>query len=136
MPPYAGAPVWLSYAAYVLAGVGAGVNGVLRPAQMAGYGVDRAAIGLTFFTGSAGFALAGLSTGALIGRCGVRIVLAAWILSFASWPVVWLVLAVAALAGRRRCPERRDVGAPAVRDSAGPGPARRLAANHRPDLTR
>ena len=35
---------------------------------MAGYGVDRAVIGLTFFTGSAGFALAGLSTGALIGR--------------------------------------------------------------------
>jgi hypothetical protein len=46
--------VWLSYAAFVLVGVGAGVSDVLRPAQMAGYGVDRAAIGLTFFTGSAG----------------------------------------------------------------------------------
>jgi len=169
MASYARAPVWLSYAAFVLVGVGAGINGVLLPAQMAGYGVDRAAIGLTFFTGSAGFALAGLSTGALIGRCGVRIalaagggscvlaglylatrppfpafvlvqlvtgygagvlesalnvylaalpdatallnrlhaffgvgallgpVLAAWILSLASWPVVWLVLALACI---------------------------------------
>jgi fucose permease len=77
MSPYARAPVWLSYAAFMLVGVGAGVNGVLLPAQMAGYGVDRAGIGLTFFTGSAGFALAGLSTGALIGRCGVRIALTA-----------------------------------------------------------
>jgi hypothetical protein len=54
MLPYARAPVWLSYAAFVLVGVGAGVNGVLLPAQMARYGVDRAAIGLTFFTGPPG----------------------------------------------------------------------------------
>ena len=167
MPQYARVPVWLSYAAFVLVGISAGVSGVLLPAQMASYGVDRAAIGITFFTSSAGFVLAGISTGALISRCGVRIalaagggsyllaglylatrppfpafvlaqlvtgygtgvlesalnvylaalpgaatllnrlhaffgagallgpVLAAWILSFASWPVVWLVLAAA-----------------------------------------
>jgi fucose permease len=77
MPPYARAPVWLSYAAFVLVGVSAGVSSVLPPAQMASYGVDRATIGLTFFTGSAGFALAGISTGALIGRYGVRTALAA-----------------------------------------------------------
>jgi len=129
--------------------------------------VDRATIGLTFFTGSAGFVLAGSTAGALIHRFGLRIalavgaggyvlaglyvatrpplvafivvqvvagyaigllesvlnaylaalpnattllnrlhaffgvgallgpVLASWILGFASWPVVWLVLAVA-----------------------------------------
>ena len=161
------APVLVSYAAFVLVGISAGVSGVLLPSQMAGYGVDRATIGITFFTSSAGFVLAGVSTGALIGRCGVRIaltaggvgyvlaglylatrppfaafvaaqlvtgygtgviesalnvylaalpraaallnrlhaffgvgallgpLLAAWILSFASWTVVWLVLAAA-----------------------------------------
>ncbi|MBV9380094.1 MAG: MFS transporter [Streptosporangiaceae bacterium] len=160
-------PVLLSYVTFVFIGINAGVNGVLLPAQMAGYGVDRATIGITFFTGSAGFVLAGLCTGALVNRFGVRIalvtgggayvlaglylatrppfgafvlvllvvgfaigilesvlnvyltslpdatallnrlhaffgvgalsgpVLAAWILGFASWTTVWLVMAVA-----------------------------------------
>ena len=159
--------VLVSYAAFVLVGISAGVNGVLLPSQMAGYGVGRATIGITFFASSAGFVLAGISTGALICRSGVRIaltagggayvlaglylatrppfvafvlaqlvtgygtgvlesalnvylaglpgattllnrlhaffgvgallgpVLAAWIISFASWTVVWLVLAAA-----------------------------------------
>jgi fucose permease len=161
------APVLLSYAAFVFVGVSAGVGGVLLLAQMSDYGVDRATIGITFFTGSAGFVLAGLSNGALIQRFGMRMalamgggayvlaglylatrppfaafvvvqfvigygtgvlesvlnsylaalpgattllnrlhaffgvgallgpVLAAWIVGFASWTVVWLVLAVA-----------------------------------------
>jgi fucose permease len=69
-------PVLVSYAAFVLVGVSAGVTGVLLLAQMGDYGVDRAVIGTTFFTGSAGFVAAGLSTGALIHRFGVRFTLA------------------------------------------------------------
>jgi fucose permease len=70
------APVLVSYAAFVLVGVTAGVTGVLLLAQMGDYGVDRAVIGTTFFAGSAGFVAAGLSAGALIHRCGVRVTLA------------------------------------------------------------
>jgi fucose permease len=65
----------VSYAAFVLLGIGAGAGGVLLPSQMAGYGVDRATIGISFFTISAGWVLAGMSSGALIHRFGVRIVL-------------------------------------------------------------
>jgi fucose permease len=76
MPRQVRAPVLVSYAAFVLVGISAAVSGVLLPSQMASYGVDRATIGITFFTGSAGFVLAGISTGALIGRHGLRIALA------------------------------------------------------------
>ncbi len=76
MPRQVRAPVLVSYAAFVLVGISAGVSGVLLPSQMASYGVDRATIGITFFTSSAGFVLAGISTGALIGRYGMRIALA------------------------------------------------------------
>lgn len=76
MPRHVRPPVLLSYAAFVLVGVSAGVNSVLLPAQMGDYGVDRATIGITFFTASAGYVLASLSTGALIHRFGVRIALA------------------------------------------------------------
>ena len=68
--------VLVSYAAFVLIGISAGASGVLLLAQMGDYGVDRAAIGITFFTGSAGFVLAGLSNGALIRRLGIRMALA------------------------------------------------------------
>ena len=68
--------VLVSYAAFVFVGVSAGVSGVLLPSQMTSYGVGRAAIGISFFTSSAGFFLAGMSTGALIGRLGVRRALA------------------------------------------------------------
>jgi fucose permease len=67
--------VSVSYAAFVLLGIGAGAGGVLLPFQMAGYRVDRATIGISFFTVSAGWVLAGMSCGALIHRFGVRIVL-------------------------------------------------------------
>jgi len=68
--------VLLSYAAFVLVGLNAGASGVLLLAQMGDYGVDRPAIGITFFTGAIGFVLAGLSNGALIGRLGIRMALA------------------------------------------------------------
>lgn len=76
-PPRSTQPsVLLSYVLFVLIGVGAGVNGVLLVAQIDDYGVDRATIGITFFTGSAGFVLAGITAGALIERFGVRVALA------------------------------------------------------------
>ena len=68
--------VLVSYAAFVLIGISAGASGVLLLAQMGDYGVGRAAIGITFFTGAAGFVLAGLSNGALIRRLGIRMALA------------------------------------------------------------
>jgi fucose permease len=99
----------LAYAAFVLIGVSAGVGGVLLPAQMGDYGVDRATIGITFFTVSAGFVLASLGTSALIRRFGLRIALAAgggaWVLAglylatrppFAAFVAVQLVIGFAA----------------------------------------
>jgi fucose permease len=66
----------LSYATFVLIGITAGGNGVLLLAQMSDYGVDRTTIGLTFFTGTVGFVLGGLATGALVHRIGIRTTLA------------------------------------------------------------
>ncbi|MGI5150619.1 MFS transporter [Plantactinospora sp. CA-294935] len=68
--------VLLAYAAFVLVGLSAGVGGVLLPAQIDDYGVDKATIGITFFTFSAGFLLAGITTGGLIDRLGTRAALA------------------------------------------------------------
>jgi fucose permease len=67
--------ILLAYALFVWVGVGAGVSGVLLLAQLRDYDVDQATIGLTFFTGSAGFVLAGASAGALVHRWGTRIAL-------------------------------------------------------------
>ncbi|HEV2346127.1 MAG TPA: MFS transporter [Actinocrinis sp.] len=75
--------VAVAYCAFVLVGVSAGVGGVLLPAQMSDYGVDRAKIGITFFVFSAGFMLAGASTGALVHRLGTRVALAAGTAVFA-----------------------------------------------------
>jgi fucose permease len=69
-------PVLLSYATFVLVGISAGGGGVLLLAQMNDYGVDRTTIGITFFTVSAGYVLAGLANGGLIDRFGIRIALA------------------------------------------------------------
>lgn len=65
-------PVLLSYVAFVLVGVSAGIAGVLLPAQIADYGVDMATIGITFFTFSAGYLLAGSTSGSLMQRYGTR----------------------------------------------------------------
>jgi fucose permease len=70
------APLLLAYAAFVLVGLGAGVSGVLLPEQIRDYGVDKATIGLTFFAGSGGFFLAGITAGPLIHRVGSRLTLA------------------------------------------------------------
>ncbi len=68
--------VFVAYVAFILIGIGAGVVGVLLPAQLRDYGVDEATIGIGFFTGSAGFVLAGASAGALVHRLGIRLTLA------------------------------------------------------------
>lgn len=67
----------MAYALFVLVGLGAGVNGVLLVAQIDDYGVDRTTIGATFFTGSAGFVLAGAMAGPLVHRWGYRTTLVA-----------------------------------------------------------
>ncbi len=68
-------PVTLAYAAFVLIGVRVGVSGVVLPAQIRDYGVDKATVGITFLTASAGFVLGSLTAGALIHRFGTRIAL-------------------------------------------------------------
>jgi fucose permease len=73
-----------SYYGFVMVGVAAGVAGVLLPAQMRDYGVDRTTIGITFFAFSAGFMLAGSSAGALVHRLGPRVALAAGSSAFAA----------------------------------------------------
>ncbi|MEU7870468.1 MFS transporter [Dactylosporangium sp. NPDC049140] len=69
------APVLLSYATFMLVGLNAGVGGVLIVSQMADYRVDEATIGITFFTSSAGYMLAGATAGALLHRVHVRMAL-------------------------------------------------------------
>ncbi|MEV0128640.1 MFS transporter [Dactylosporangium sp. NPDC050688] len=66
------APIVFAYATFILAGLSAGVGGVLLPAQIGDYGLDKATIGVTFFAFSAGFLLAGSTAGALIHRLGTR----------------------------------------------------------------
>jgi fucose permease len=73
-----------AYYAFVMIGVAAGVGGVLIPAQMADYGVDRTRIGITFFVFSAGFMLSGSTVGALIHRLGARVTLAAGAAAFVA----------------------------------------------------
>ncbi len=65
-----------AYCGFVMVGVAAGVGGVLLPAQMRDYGVDRTTIGITFFVFAAGFMLAGSSAGVLVHRLGTRNALA------------------------------------------------------------
>ncbi|MFC6016509.1 MFS transporter [Plantactinospora solaniradicis] len=64
--------VLVAYAAFVLVGLTAGVGGVLLPAQILDYGVNKATVGITFFTFSAGFLLAGITAGGLMHRLGTR----------------------------------------------------------------
>ena len=68
-------PIVLAYAMFVLIGVYVGVSGVLLPEQIADYGVDKATIGITFFTSSVGFVIAGAAAGGLIHRLGSRFTL-------------------------------------------------------------
>ncbi len=62
----------LAFAAFALIGVAAGGAGVLLPAQITDYGVDKTTIGLMFVTFSAGYVAAAAANGALLHRFGVR----------------------------------------------------------------
>lgn len=83
-------PVLLAYAGFVLAGLSAGSSGVLLPAQIDDYGVDKAVVGLTFFTFAAGFFLAGAAAGPLLHRFGTRATL---VLGGSAAVLCWLYLA-------------------------------------------
>ncbi|GAA1813220.1 sugar MFS transporter [Luedemannella flava] len=100
------APVVLAYVAFVFVGINAGVGTVLLPAQIDDYHVDMATIGLTFFTFSAGFFLAGATSGALMHRFGTRLTLVAAggvfvvaALAAAARPLFWVYVAMQILAG-------------------------------------
>ncbi len=100
------ASVVVAYVAFVLTGVSASVGSVVLPAQIADYDVDRTTIGLTFFTFSAGFFLAGATTGWLMERFGTRLTLVAGsatyvvgALAMAARPSFALLVTVQLLAG-------------------------------------
>src|SRR5689334_5630069 len=77
-------PVQLAYATFVLAGLGAGVSGVLLPAQPRDYGIDEPTSGWTSLSSSAGFGSAGLASGPILHRLGLRLSLALGGLAFAA----------------------------------------------------
>lgn len=100
------APIVFAYATFILAGLSAGVGGVLLPAQIDDYGLDKATIGVTFFAFSAGFLLAGSTAGALIHRLGTRAALSVGGLAFvaaglytAARPAFAALVAVQVVAG-------------------------------------
>jgi fucose permease len=76
----------VAFGGFVLIGVAAGGAGVLLPAQIADYGVDKTTIGLMFITFSIGYVLSAAANGALLHRFGVRayVVLGAGILLVAA----------------------------------------------------
>jgi len=73
--PRTRASVVVAYVAFALTGISASVGAVVLPAQIVDYAIDRATIGITFFTFSAAFFLAGATTGWLMERCGTRLAL-------------------------------------------------------------
>ncbi|MFN8076126.1 MAG: MFS transporter [Kineosporiaceae bacterium] len=95
-----------AYLAFVLIGIGAGAGGVLIASQVSDYGVGKTLFGITFFGGSAGFALAGVSAGWLDHRVGRRaclvgggsLVLLAG-LATASRPPFWAFAALTLVSG-------------------------------------
>lgn len=100
------APVALAYATFVLVGLAAGVGGVLLPAQIDDYGVDKTTIGLTFFATSAGIMAASATVGPLMHRLGARLALAVGGAGFAlsalvmaARPPFALLVAIQPLAG-------------------------------------
>lgn len=86
--PRVRASVVVAYVAFVLTGVSASVGSVVLPAQIADYDVDRSTIGLTFFTFSAGFFVAGATTGWLMERLGTRAALVAGSVAYVGGALV------------------------------------------------
>jgi fucose permease len=64
--------IGLAFASFVVIGLGGGAQGVLLPAQIDHYGLDKSVIGLVFFAFSAGYLCAGATSGWLMRRLGAR----------------------------------------------------------------
>ena len=62
----------LAFAGFVLIGLGAGASGVLLPAQIDYYGLDKSVVGVLFLAFSTGYVAAGVANGLLLRRLGVR----------------------------------------------------------------
>ena len=82
----------VGFGGFALIGVLAGGAGVVLPAQIDDYGVDKTTIGLTFIAFSTGYVLSAAANGALLHRFGVR----AYLLLGAG-----ILLAAAVLTGLR-----------------------------------
>ncbi|HZN17389.1 MAG TPA: MFS transporter [Micromonosporaceae bacterium] len=74
----------LAFAGFILIGFAAGASGVLLPAQIAHYRLDKSVIGLLFFAFSAGYVLAGAVNGWLLRRAGTRTELLLGIATFGA----------------------------------------------------
>jgi len=61
-----------AFGGFVLIGLGGGASGVLLPAQIEYYHLDKSVVGVLFFAFSAGYISAGAANGALQRRLGVR----------------------------------------------------------------
>jgi len=66
------AEIALAFAGFIAIGLGGGAGGVLLPAQISEYHLDKSVIGLLFFTFSGGYVLAGAMNGWLLRRLGLR----------------------------------------------------------------
>jgi fucose permease len=99
-------PAPLAYGMFVLIGLNLGAGGVLLPAQIVDYGVDKATIGITFFAFAIGFTVAGGSVGPLVERLGARPAVALGAgeyvlggLVLATRPPFWAFVAIQVLLG-------------------------------------
>jgi fucose permease len=71
------ARIVVAHAGFALVGISASGGGVLIPAQLADYGIDRTTIGLMFLAFSAGFVTSAMASGSLTHRFGPRAYLVA-----------------------------------------------------------
>jgi fucose permease len=62
----------VAFALFTLIGINLGGGGVLLPAQIDDYGVDKTTMGAIFWASSTGYGLSAAANGALIHRFGVR----------------------------------------------------------------
>jgi fucose permease len=71
------ARIVVAHAGFALVGISASGGGVLIPAQLSDYGIDRTTIGLMFLAFSAGFVTSAMASGSLTHRFGPRVYLVA-----------------------------------------------------------
>lgn len=100
------AEIALAFAGFVVIGLGGGAGGVLLPAQIDEYDLDKSVIGLLFFAFSAGYVLAGAANGALLHRFGLRgdLVVGAGVFTASTLgaglrPAYWILLGLTVLFG-------------------------------------